>query len=84
MEGKRHRDPRENSNAPARPKLHQHHYEQPFNNQNANAIANALSQTSNNSNSVNSLGQSADGSYNQSQMQDVPNKLDELINALRR
>lgn len=31
-----------------------------------------------------SLGQGADGSYNQSQMQDVLNKLDKLINALRR
>ncbi len=30
------------------------------------------------------MGQGADGSYNQSQMQDVLNKLDELINALRR
>jgi len=29
-------------------------------------------------------GEGADGSYNQSQMQDVPNKLDELINALGR
>ena len=49
-----------------------------------NAIANALSQTSNNSNGVSTLGQGADGGYNQSQMQDVLNKLDELINALRR
>jgi hypothetical protein len=49
-----------------------------------NAIANALAQTSNNSNSVSTLGQGADGNYNQSQMQDVLNKLDELINALRR
>ena len=49
-----------------------------------NAIANALAQTSNNSNGVSTMGQSADGSYNQSQMQDVLNKLDELINALRR
>ena len=49
-----------------------------------NAIANALAQTSNNSNGVTTLGQGADGSYNQSQMQDVLNKLDELINALRR
>ena len=50
----------------------------------ANAIANALQQTSANSNSVGTLGIGADGSYNQSQMQDVLNKLDELINALRR
>ena len=49
-----------------------------------NAIANALSQTSNNSNGVSPFGQGADGGYNQSQMQDVLNKLDELINALRR
>ena len=49
-----------------------------------NAIANALSQTSANSNGVGTLGQGADGSYNQSQMQDLINKLDELINALRR
>ena len=49
-----------------------------------NAIANALAQTSNNSNGVGTMGQSADGSYNQSQMQQVLDKLDELINALRR
>jgi hypothetical protein len=49
-----------------------------------NAIANALAQTSSNSNGVSTLGQGADSSYNQSQMQDVLNKLDELINALRR
>ena len=49
-----------------------------------NATANALSQTSNNTNGVGALGQGADGSYNQTQMQDVLNKLDELINALRR
>ena len=49
-----------------------------------NAIANALAQTSNNSNGVSNFGQGADGSYNQTQMQDVLNKLDELINALRR
>ena len=49
-----------------------------------NAIANALQQTSNNSNGVGTLGQGADGGYNQTQMQDVLNKLDELINALRR
>ena len=49
-----------------------------------NATANALAQTSNNSNGVSNFGQGADGSYNQTQMQDVLNKLDELINALRR
>lgn len=50
----------------------------------ANAIANALQQTSANSNGVSNFGQGADGSYNQSQMQDLINKVDELINALRR
>ena len=49
-----------------------------------NAVANAIAGTSNNSNGVGTLGQGADGGYNQSQMQDVLNKLDELINALRR
>lgn len=47
-------------------------------------IANAIAGTSNNSNGVSTLNQSADGGYNQSQMQDVLNKLDELISALRR
>ena len=50
----------------------------------SNAIANALAQTSNNSNGVSTLGMGADGSYNQQQMQDLINKVDELINALRR
>lgn len=49
-----------------------------------NAIANALAQTSNNSNGVGTLSQGADGNYNQTQMQQVLDKLDELINALRR
>lgn len=49
-----------------------------------NAIANALAQTSNNSNGVSTLGQSADGSYQQWQMQMLFDKVDELINALRR
>ena len=44
----------------------------------------AISGTSANTNSVGTLGQGADGSYNQSQMQDLINKVDELINALRR
>ena len=44
----------------------------------------AISGTSANTNSVSTLGQSADGSYNQTQMQDLLNKMDELINALRR
>ncbi len=50
----------------------------------ANAIASALAQTSNNSNGVSTFGQGADGSYNPSQMQDLINKVDELISALRR
>ncbi len=44
----------------------------------------AISGTSANTNGVSTLGQSADGSYNQTQMQDLLNKMDELINALRR
>jgi len=44
----------------------------------------AISGTSANTNNVSTLGQSADGSYNQTQMQDLINKVDELINALRR
>ena len=47
-------------------------------------LENAIASTSNNSNNVSTLGQGADASYNQQQMQDVLNKLDELINALRR
>ena len=50
----------------------------------ANSIAAAIAGTSNNSNAVTLLGQTADGGYNQSQMQAVLDKLDELINALRR
>ncbi len=44
----------------------------------------AISGTSANTNSVSALGQAADGSYNPQQMQDLMNKVDELINALRR
>ncbi len=47
-------------------------------------LAAAIAGTSSNSNAVSTLGQSADSGYNQTQMQDVLNKLDELINALRR
>ena len=47
-------------------------------------LSNAISGTSNNSNGVGTLGMGADGGYNQSQMQDLINKVDELINALRR
>ncbi|MBK8036879.1 MAG: hypothetical protein IPK22_07035 [Verrucomicrobiaceae bacterium] len=50
----------------------------------SNDLSNAISGTSNNCNNVSTLGQGADGSYNQSQMQDLINKVDELINALRR
>ncbi len=44
----------------------------------------AISGISANTNSVSTLGQAADGSYNPQQMQDMMNKVDELINALRR
>lgn len=47
-------------------------------------LDNAIAATSNNTNSVSTLGMSADSSYNQQQMQDVMNKLDEFINAARR
>ena len=47
-------------------------------------LSNALASTSSNSNSVSTFSQGADGNYNQGQMQDLINKLDELINALRR
>ncbi|MGB8166847.1 MAG: hypothetical protein WCF18_05110 [Chthoniobacteraceae bacterium] len=47
-------------------------------------LAAAIAGTSNNSNAVGTLGQGADSSYNQTQIQDILNKLDELINALRR
>lgn len=50
----------------------------------SNAISSAVSGTSNNTNNVGTLNQSADSNYNQQQMQDVLNKLDELINVLRR
>lgn len=54
-------------------------------NDNIQAVVNAaFSNTSANSNGVSTLGMGADGSYNQSQMQDLINKVDELINALRR
>ena len=50
----------------------------------ANAIAAAIAGTSANSNGVSTLGQGAESSYSQSQMQAVLDKIDELINALRR
>ena len=48
------------------------------------AIDTALQLTSNNSNGVGTLNLTADGSYQQWQLQAVSDKLDELINALRR
>lgn len=48
------------------------------------AVSAAIGGTSSNSNVVATLGQVADPSYNQSQMQAVLDKIDELINALRR
>lgn len=48
------------------------------------ALNSAIAGSSANTNSVGTLGMSADSSYNQSQFQDIINKLDELINAARR
>ena len=48
------------------------------------AVAATLTLTSSNSNAVSLLGEIADSSYNQTQMQNLMNKMDELINALRR
>ena len=50
----------------------------------AAALAAAITTTSSNTNNVTTLGQSAEGNYNPTQMQDVLSKLDELITALRR
>jgi hypothetical protein len=47
-------------------------------------LAILLSETSSNSNSVAMLGMLASGSYDQFQFQELCNKVDELINALRR
>ena len=49
-----------------------------------NAELNMLSQSSANSNGVSTLNQSADGTYNPAQLQALLDKMDELINALRR
>lgn len=49
-----------------------------------NAISSAVSGTSNNTNGVGTLSMSADGGYNQQQIQELINKVDELINAARR
>lgn len=48
------------------------------------AVNTTLPQTSANSNAVATLGQVADGSYNPGQIQMALDKIDELINALRR
>ncbi|MBE7498109.1 MAG: hypothetical protein HS117_24475 [Verrucomicrobiaceae bacterium] len=48
------------------------------------ALDAAISGTSSNSNGVTHLSQSADSGYNQWQMQQVMDKVDELISALRR
>jgi hypothetical protein len=47
-------------------------------------LTNAINGTSANTNAVATLGMGADGGYNQSQMQDLINKVDELITAMRR
>jgi hypothetical protein len=49
-----------------------------------NAINTAASASSNNSNAVGQMSLSVDPSYNQAQMQQMADKLDELILALRR
>ncbi len=49
-----------------------------------NTVALGIAGTSSNSNVVGTLSQAADGSYQQGQMQQVMDKLDELILALRR
>jgi hypothetical protein len=48
------------------------------------AVSTVLPLTSNNSNLVSPLTLTADASYEQSQLQTVIDKIDELINALRR
>ena len=49
-----------------------------------NALLSNLNQCSNNSNNVGSIAMNLDPNYNQTQMQSVVDKLEELINALRR
>ena len=44
----------------------------------------AIATTSSNSNAVTNFNELAEGTYNQTQMQNLINKVDELINALRR
>ena len=48
------------------------------------ALNGAIATTSTNSNGVATLSQVAGGSYDSTQMQNVLDKIDELINALRR
>lgn len=55
-----------------------------MNNAISSAVATTLPSTSNNSNAVTTLNQGAQSAYDQSQMQQVLDKIDELINALRR
>jgi hypothetical protein len=50
----------------------------------ATHLSNSIAGTSDYSNGVGTMGQSAKGSYNQCQTQQVLDKLDELINELRR
>jgi hypothetical protein len=47
-------------------------------------LANVLASTSNNSNTVGSIAMNLDPDYNQNQMQMIVDKLEELIQALRR
>ncbi len=50
----------------------------------ANAISNALTQTSSNSNAVSTISTNAPASYEQSQIQELIDKMNELIAALRK
>ena len=50
----------------------------------SDAVNAAIAGTSSNSNGVATLSQGANGGYDQTQMQQVLDKIDELINALRR
>ncbi|MBK8039833.1 MAG: hypothetical protein IPK22_22280 [Verrucomicrobiaceae bacterium] len=49
-----------------------------------NAVATMLGESSNNSNGVGSIAMNVDPDYNQTQIQMIVDKLEELINALRR
>ena len=50
----------------------------------ATQLSNGITGTSNNSDSVSNLSMGANGSYDPNQLQEIVNKIDELINALRR